>query len=126
MNTNAYRLVDDGYATFKKIKIGVREIGQVRRGAGSYIGIIGKTVWVAKSEDEAFKEVVARYSGFANYAAASSRGIVCTVAQSTTPGTERVPQDTPLPQRMVRKEPELQVSASFKPVARNTNKEKDE
>jgi len=120
MNTNAYRLVDDGYATFKKIKIGARAIGQVRRTAGAYVGIIGKTTWIAKSEDEAFKEVVAHYSGFANYATAASRGIVCTVAD-TPCETKRVPQDTPLPQRMVRqrKEPELKVAASFKPVPRN-------
>lgn len=68
-----FRLIDDGYPTFKKIVTGKKWIGRVcRRAGGDYIGLIGHTTFVAPTEAEAFDEVVARHLGYAN--AAGLRG----------------------------------------------------
>lgn len=71
--TNTYRLVDEGYPTFKKIFCGRKAIGQVSQTPNGYFGKIGKTYYQGKSEGEAFNEVVARYCGYANHAAMAER-----------------------------------------------------
>lgn len=68
-----YRLVDDGYPTFKKIKRGSKWIGDVKKIEGGYVGIIGSVTVKASTEDLAFKEVVAKYCGHANYSAMATK-----------------------------------------------------
>lgn len=64
---STYRLIDAGYPTFKKIVSGRRWVGRVCRLAdGTFLGIIGKTESRARSEREAFDDVVSRHLGFEN------------------------------------------------------------
>lgn len=60
----AYRLVDDGYPTFKKIVRGRKWIGRVCKTKEGYLGIIGKTEFKGKTEQETFSEVVAKYCNY--------------------------------------------------------------
>lgn len=72
-----FRLIDDGYPTFKKIVTGKKWVGRVcKRVDGDYLGIIGKTVFAAPTEDEAFEEVVARHLGYANAAGLQGRNAI--------------------------------------------------
>jgi hypothetical protein len=73
MSSTNYRLVDDGYPTFKKIKCGNRAVGRVAQTDGGYFGIIGRVAIKAKTEDEAFKEIVARHCGHASYSAMAAK-----------------------------------------------------
>jgi hypothetical protein len=66
--SKSYRLVDDGYPTYKKIVSGRKWIGRVCKIQNSYLGIIGKTEYKAPTEREAFDEVVARHCGYADAA----------------------------------------------------------
>jgi hypothetical protein len=68
-----YRLVDDGYPTFKKIKRGSKWIGDVKKVGQEYVGVIGSITVKAPTEDRAFKEVVARHCGHANYSTMATR-----------------------------------------------------
>jgi hypothetical protein len=60
----AYRLVDDGYPTFKKIMRGRKWIGRVCKTKEGFLGIIGKTEFKGKTEQETFSEVVAKHCGY--------------------------------------------------------------
>jgi hypothetical protein len=73
MSGTNYRLVDDGYPTFKKIKRGSKWIGDVKKTELGYVGIIGSTTVKAPTEDKAFQEVVAKYCGHANYTAMAAK-----------------------------------------------------
>lgn len=65
-----YRLQDAGYSTFKKIVTDGKWVGRVCVHAdGGYLGIIGPVTIKARTEREAFDEVVARDLGFASAAA---------------------------------------------------------
>lgn len=59
-----YRLIDDGYPTFKKIIHNRKWVGRVAKVKTGYMGIIGKTEFTAATEREAFAEVVARHLGY--------------------------------------------------------------
>jgi len=60
-----YRLIDDGYPTFKKIMNGKKWVGRVAKVTDGYLGII-KGVGEAKgaTESEAFRNVAAIALGF--------------------------------------------------------------
>ncbi len=73
MSSTNYRLVDDGYPTFKKIKRGNIAIGRVCRTKEGYLGIIGKAAIKAATEDAAFREIVARHCGHTNYTAMAAK-----------------------------------------------------
>jgi hypothetical protein len=78
--SNTYRLIDDGFPTYKKIVTGRKQIGTVRKlPDGKFAGIIGKTSFVSVDEITAYNEVVARYCGYANYAAMRSRNAAARV-----------------------------------------------
>lgn len=74
---NIYRLVDDGYPTFKKIMSGRKWIGRVCKTATGFLGIIGKTEYKGLTERETFNEVVAKHCGHRDSTAmaASSREV---------------------------------------------------
>lgn len=79
--SNSYRLVDEGYPTYKKIVSGRKWIGRVCKLKGAYLGIINqkggsKLEFLAKTEDEAFREVVARHLGYPNHAAMATNNSV--------------------------------------------------
>ena len=68
MASKSYSLKDDGYPTFKKFVSGRKWIGRVcSTQLGHYLGIIGKTTFKGKTEDEAFRGVVARHCGHGSY-----------------------------------------------------------
>lgn len=74
MTSTSYRLIDDGYPTFKKIVSGRKWIGRVAKVKDGYLGLINqkggsKVEFKAATEDEAFREVVARHLGYPNHAA---------------------------------------------------------
>lgn len=60
----SYRLVDDGYPTFKKIVSGRKWIGRVCKTDKGFLGIIGKTEYRGQSERETFDGVIAKHCGF--------------------------------------------------------------
>jgi hypothetical protein len=61
-----YRLIDDGYTTFKNIYQGKRRVGRVCKCAdGSFLALIGKDEAKASTESEAFRLVAAKALGFA-------------------------------------------------------------
>jgi hypothetical protein len=60
-----YRLIDDGYTTFKNIYQGKRRVGRVCKCAdGSFLALIGKDEAKALTESEAFRLVAAKALGF--------------------------------------------------------------
>jgi len=62
-----YRLIDDGYGTFKKIMNGRKWVGRVCQHAdGRHIGIIGPLTIYADTEKSAFREVVSKHLGFSS------------------------------------------------------------
>lgn len=73
MSGATYRLVDEGYGTFKKIFSGRKAIGRVSQTPHGYFGKIGQTIYQGRGEGEVFNEVVARYCGYANYTAMAER-----------------------------------------------------
>jgi hypothetical protein len=62
----SYRLVDDGYPTYKKIVTGRKWIGRVCKIKDGFLGIIGKTEFKAYDERACFDGVVALHCGFAS------------------------------------------------------------
>jgi hypothetical protein len=79
---STYRLVDDGYPTFKKIVRGRNCIGHVRKVESGFLGMIGDTTFKATTEAEAYREVVARYCGHANYSAMKDRNQIIISART--------------------------------------------
>lgn len=70
----SYTLKDVGFAAYKHITLGRKQVGRVARHAeGGFVGVIGKVSARAATEYEAFAEVVARDRGFASAAAMDAR-----------------------------------------------------
>jgi len=71
----SFKLVDDGYPTFKKIMRGRDWVGRVCRHAdGRYMGMIGKSMIVyADTEVGAFEQAVAQYLGYVDADALKAR-----------------------------------------------------
>lgn len=59
-----YRLVDDGYPTYKKIVTGRKWIGRVCKTSDGFLGIIGKSEFKSYDERACFDGVVAKHLGF--------------------------------------------------------------
>jgi hypothetical protein len=79
---STYRLVDDGYPTFKKIVSGRKVIGRVMKVESGFLGIIGSVSFKARTEAEAYREVVARYCGHTNYGAMKDRNRIVMAART--------------------------------------------
>jgi hypothetical protein len=79
---STYRLVDDGYPTFKKIVSGRNCIGHVKQIEGGFLGMIGKITFKAKDEATAYREVVARHCGHTNYGAMKDRNQIIMAART--------------------------------------------
>ncbi len=67
-----YRMVDDGYTTFKKIMYEREWIGRIQQfRSGGYFGIIERHYVTADDELECFVAVVAKHLGYADVSAMS-------------------------------------------------------
>lgn len=121
MSAGDFRLTDSGYATYKRIKKGRHAIGFVRLNGSKYIGVIGKSVYVGDNEQETFREVVARFNGFACYLAMVDRGAIKARIDDKPPSLrqERKPVETPAATP-------AKISARFSPPIRTFLQESDE
>jgi hypothetical protein len=91
---SSYRLVDDGYPTFKKIMSGRNWIGKVMKVEGGFVGVIGKyAVHKGLTEAEAYREVVAKYCGYANYGAMKDRNQIIISARTKARAEARYVSD---------------------------------